>query len=166
MALSKNDLWINRDALDDDLVRQPQLFYQASEEHARLVSERDAAKTHLEEVDAKLSREIREQFESDGRKITEAVVAAEISLRSEHRAATAELNDLRLETDRAVAMKEAFSQRAYALKDLAGLFSAGYWQSASARGPETREAQERAIQENRKSVSQVRRERLQKKEGK
>jgi hypothetical protein len=152
-----NDLLqIDRDALDEALIQQPGLFLEVSQRYAEAVSERDAYKDGVEVTRAKRSLAIRSELSSSG-KVTEASVAAQIELDDDYREAVGVYLAAKARADKWMAVKEAFQQRAFVLKDLASLYIAGYFGSDSVGGKAGREVQERSYIEARDRLSKVRR---------
>lgn len=124
-------LQINKHALDDELIQQPSLFYEVSEAYVQAAAERDAAKEALACADAKIDGIIRDR-ESDN-KITETMVKNEVTLHPSHIKAFSSWLDAKLLADQLQAMKEAFQQRSYMLKDLASLYVSNYFENQSVR---------------------------------
>jgi len=130
-------LKIDRHALDAELVQQPQLFWQVSEAHVNAVSRRDAQKEIVERTRAGCSLAIRGRALEEGRKTTEGCIEAEMSMDQEVIDVTDAYLSMCAEADRLHALKEAFNQRAYVLRDLAGLFVAGYFSNSAVKGKGT-----------------------------
>jgi len=127
-------LEIDKLALDDEIVKQPSLFFKASEAYVEAVAERDACKEELSTIDAELDGEIRERLEKRGDKTTEAIVKNEIQTEKRHSAAFDTYILAKTRADRLLALKEAFQQRGYMLRDLASLYVANYYESSSVQG--------------------------------
>jgi hypothetical protein len=127
MDVTEKDLRIDEHALEEALLDQPSLFYHVSREVALLVSQRDAAKQELQEIEALVDAEIRHDFEVSGDKITEKQVESAKLLDKRVKIAKRKLSELNEQLGLASALKEAFSQRAYALKDLVALYVANYY---------------------------------------
>jgi hypothetical protein len=152
---------IDQDALNDELVAQPELFLATSKAYVAAVSERDAAKTRLDEVRAAAYFRVREHIEASGDKATEAAVAARVELDDKYRKAVAIHLKARQVAAEAEAVKEAFGQRGYVLKDLAALYIAGYYVASSVSGPASREVQRQDYEEKRAVIAKQRRARVQ-----
>ena len=142
-------LRIDRDSLDEELIHQPSLFYEVGEAYARAVSVRDDLKERLSQTDARLNLELREDREG---KFTEAMVMSEIQGNREHKEAVRSYLVAKEEAERLLALKEAFSQRAYILKDLCGLYVAGYFGDVSVCGRSATEMRERQGEEGRERM--------------
>lgn len=125
-------LRFDKNHMDDALIEQPDLFYRVSREYASAISERDGLKLEIAELAAELDKSIREEAARMQTKTTETGIQNEI-------ASTPKMADMKRkyagvahQADRWLALKEAYQQRAYALKDLAGLWVAGYFTNSSA----------------------------------
>lgn len=123
-------LIINKDALDEALQIQPDVFYQISKALASLVSQRDAAKQQLGDVEARVDAKLRQAAAVSEEKITEKVVESNKRLDKDVKAATDTYLELGAYVGQYTALKEAYQMRAYALKDLASLYIAGYFGDA------------------------------------
>jgi len=148
-------LKIDRDNLDDALLTQADIFYKISNEYALAVSRRDQAYDDIKSTDANLNLELREQFEKAGEKFTEAKLTAAVLAHREHDEAT---NKHRVEKQRADllgALKEAFSQKSYMLKELTQLYIAGYFAETSATA-DAHTASEIQYDKNKKKMKQDR----------
>jgi len=126
-----DDLKIDKDSLDEALMRQPELLYEAGEASALAVSLRDQASDNVKRVDAEVALDIRDNAAKSGDKITEAAVAAEVLTTKEHKKAIEDLNAAKLSADKAGALREAFHARSQMLRSLVELYVAGYFSSRS-----------------------------------
>lgn len=120
LRFSKNDL-------DSALIEQPVLFHRVSEEFAKAVSRRDEARNEREAVRARLDAVIRRQYAKDSAKLTEAQLTAMIQGEEDFIEAQDNYSKLGHAADRWQALKEAFQQRSYVLKDMVQLYSANYY---------------------------------------
>lgn len=132
-------LKIDKDDLDEELIRQPELYAKVALAQVRAVSNRDALKEEEKRLNAELQKEVRARFEKEDIKYTEKSVEAEI--RTDSR--TGVMSERVLDAERSAAewqaLKEAYIQRSYVLKDLCGLCLAGYWADSAVRGTGPRE---------------------------
>jgi hypothetical protein len=134
----ENGLRIDEHALDEALVQQPDLFYRVSKQLALLISRRDAKKQELAEEEAKADAETRETALKRKDKVTEAEVKSMTRLDPGVIKVSGELLHFSRLVGELSALKEAFQQRSYVLKDLVGLYVAGYYgsnQDGSSRRP-------------------------------
>lgn len=122
---------IDRDALDDCLVQQPQLYYEVSERLALAISRRDAQKDEVKVVESEVDEIVRQDAVEEEKKITEAGVKAQVAQHKDVIAARKMLTQLDTEIGRLSALKEAYSQRSHALRELCGLYAANYWGDGS-----------------------------------
>ena len=151
------DLKIDRNALDEALILQPELFLRASLLYTEAVSDRDAAKETVSVVHASRSLKIRRKSVEDGTKLTEAIVASMIEKASDYREAMSEYLSCKQQAEEALAVKEAFQQRGYVLKDLASLYIAGYFTSSSVQGKASRDVQQESYARSRETLAKRRR---------
>jgi hypothetical protein len=130
-------LRIDKNALDEALIEQPDLFYRIAEALAMAISRRDAAKQELEIVEAETDRAVRVSMARGGEKTTEPGIKNAVRLHKDVIAATNELGDLQTEVGKISAMKEAYQQRSYVLKDLVALHIRSYYGDTTPGAPGT-----------------------------
>lgn len=128
----RDKLLVDRNNLDEELIQQPSLYFDISEQSVFARSRRDLAELDAKNIGARLDREIREDAVKAGDKITEAGVKAAIEDTDEMKAARLDCLHKSEEVAQLEALREAFSQRGHALKHLVELFLAGYFQRSSA----------------------------------
>lgn len=117
----KKHLQIDRNDLDTCLMMQPELYYGVSERLVHLTSERDSLKLHVEEETAAEDKRIREEAVRYEEKTTESSIQQKIKLVKSIQKLQQDLLDKRREVDEFQAMKEAFSQRSFMLRELVAL---------------------------------------------
>jgi len=118
----RNKLRIDREDLERCLVEHAQLFWQISEQSVLAAATRDAAKLAMEQLHAALDAEVRQDLaHREEGKITEAQVSNAIKGKSEMADAQETLQDAKIEADQWSALKEAFYQRGYMLRELVQL---------------------------------------------
>lgn len=118
---------IDRGMLDEEVIAQASNYFHVSEGYAMAVSRRDAQKHNLEVQVAELDRDVRDSMVSEGEKVTEALVKAQITREPDfHRSHSAYLSAC-LEADRWEALRNAYRQRADMLKSLVQLHQSGYF---------------------------------------
>lgn len=149
-------LRIDEYALEEALREQPGLFYRVGAAYAMEVSRRDAAKQALQDQEARESLDVREGARESGEKITEGQVSATVQTAPDVVRARERLLELSESVGRLGALKEAFQQRSYALKDLAGLYVANYY-SASENSGASGEIRRRDADGARRAMSAARR---------
>ena len=152
---------IDQNALNDELVAQPELFLAASRAYVEAVSERDAAKSELDVARAAADFRVRTAREAAGEKSTETIIASAVELDKKYRAAVERHLAAKKAAAEAEVVKESFGQRGYVLKDLAALYIAGYYATSSVSGPDSREVQKQDYEVKRTEIAKRRRNRLQ-----
>lgn len=126
-------LRIDKNALDEALTQQSQLFYKVADAFTEAVAERDALKEKLSLVDAELDGEIRVWLEKDGEKFTEAMVRNQVQAHKDHEAAFNVYIKAKTRADKIQAMKDSFKMRGYAIRDLCELHVTGYFDHQSVK---------------------------------
>ena len=124
----KNHLIINAQNLDDELIKQPSLFYMIGESYVEAIAIRDTKDEELSAIDAELDAQIRLSNDS---KLTEPKIKNMVKLHPKHQEAFVAYNEAKLMSDRLGAMKEAFHQRGSMLKELAQLAISNLYETAS-----------------------------------
>ena len=147
---------IDKLALDECLIEQPQLFFEVSERLALLMSQRDAAKDNLKVVEAEIDDIIRGDAAQEDKKITETAVKKQIEAHRDVIAANKKLRDLNQQVAHIGALKEAYSQRSYMLREVVALHLAGYYDTATAG---TRKTTQEDIDQTRKRINDERQRR-------
>lgn len=120
-------LRIDEHALEEALRDQPSLFYRVSSAYALQISRRDAAKQALADAEASADLTVREEARENDRKINEGEIRSTVQTEPDVMKARKRFSELSEAVGKLGALKEAFQQRSYALKDLAGLYIANYY---------------------------------------
>lgn len=153
-------LSIDEHALDEALIAQPEFFYRVSKKLALTVSRRDAAKQALAEEEAKCDGQFREDAAREKEKLTETEVKNLIRLDKDVIKATETLNSLNREVGLLTALKEAYQQRSYVLKDLTSLHIANYYTNTDGAQSSSRAAlRDHTAQLAREGMNRARRSR-------
>lgn len=118
LAQLREELTIDKTALDDCLMEQPDLYFYVAEGYALAVADRDAAKLDLEQTMALNAEELRARALRDDEKLTEAAISRQLVTNPTIAALEEKLLELRGKADRWQAMKEAFQQRSFMLREL------------------------------------------------
>jgi len=150
----KQHLAIDKTVLDDEVIRQPVLFYEISEQLTEAIAERDAAKEELAYADAELNSYYRNKHKNSTSRVTDSFIQSCIQTDEDHVAANKTWMDAKLKADKLLALKEAFQQRSYMLRDLVSLYSANYYESNSIKPTKAQEASHYAA--NRTRISNAR----------
>lgn len=133
-------LAIDKTALDDEVIRQPVLFYMVSEQLTDAIAARDTAKEELAATDAELDHKWRKQLSKTHPKVTEGLITSHITTSPDHEKAFLNYLDAKTKADKLLALKEAFQQRSYMLRDLVSLYSANYYEDASLKPTKAQDA--------------------------
>ena len=150
----KGSLAIDKSVLDDEVIRQPMLFYAVSEQLTEALAERDAAKEWLATEDASLGVQWRAKLEKAKIRATEAIVTSHVQTDPRHTKAFDEWLEAKTKADRFLVLKDAFIQRSYMLRDLVALYSANYFEASSMKPTKMQEASQYA--NNRARISSAR----------
>jgi hypothetical protein len=124
---------IDKNHLDDELIRQPRIFEQVGDALADANARKDVLKEGLATVDAELDGLVRKYLDEKGDKYTEAVVKNAVQADRKHRAAFVAHNEAKLKADKLWVLKDALEQRGKALEHLCKLYLGGYYQQDSVR---------------------------------
>lgn len=154
LAELQEQLAIDKSVLDDEVIRQPVLFYTISEALTDAIAERDAAKEDLAAVDADLDFTWRKKLSKGTVKITETMVKNHVQTSADHDKAFLAWLEAKTKADKLLALKEAFQQRSYMLRDLVSLYSANYYEESSIKPSRAQEASQYAA--NRSRISNAR----------
>lgn len=124
----RGHLNIDKHALDDEIQQQPSLFFKISEAYVNAASRRDFLKEEVARVDADLSAKHRRRIEKSGARATDAATTSAVAADPKHQKAVDAHIDARQKADQLLALKEAFHQRSYMLRDLVALHVANYYE--------------------------------------
>ncbi len=155
----KEGLRINKAALDDELVRQPFLFFDVAERLTEANAHRDALKEELARVDAEVAASVREDYAKAKVRATDATVLSEVMQDPKHQRASAKYLAAKRDADLMAALKDAFHQRGYMLRDLASLYVSSYFENNSVKG--TSATDSAAYSQTRRRMAEQRRGRRQ-----
>jgi hypothetical protein len=147
-------LQIDKTALDDEIMRQPSLFFEISEQLADALAERDAAKEELNNVDADLDAVWRKKLSKGTVRVTEKAVSNLVQTSKDHEDAFNAWLNAKTKADKLQALKDAFQTRSYMLRDLVALYSANYYEESSIKPTRATEASHYAA--NRMRISNAR----------
>ncbi len=137
----KGTLNIDKNALDEELVQSPELLFKVSDAYIAAIDIRDALKNDLAVAEAEADKAIRANADKSGEKVTEGSIKARVLTHKDRVKAYNAFLDAKLAADRLGALKEAFTLRGYAIRELCQLFTSNYYQERSIR----RDAREDAI---------------------
>lgn len=157
LAELQQQLAIDKSVLDDEVIRQPVLFYTISEQLTDAIAERDAAKEELAAVDADLDGAWRRKLAKIHNKVTETMVSNHVITSAEHEKAFEAYLKAKTKADKLLALKEAFQQRSYMLRDLVSLYSANYYEESSLKPSKAQDASHYAANRARMSNERAKR---------
>lgn len=141
IAELEKGLRIDEDALDEAHLQHADAFYRVSKQLAFLISQRDAAKQAVEDVEAEADQGIRQDAEKhEAKKITVLEVASLVRLDPSVKSARARFLSLAGNVNELTALKEAFQQRSYMLSGLTALYTANYFGPKRDGGDEAKRA--------------------------
>jgi hypothetical protein len=118
-------LIINRENLEEELLHQPQLFYEVSESHAEAMSKRDMAKHAADTMFADLGMQYRATHSTE--KVTEAATERAVTADPTYVKQLDWYLKYKAESDKWGALQDAYAQRVSMLRDLIQLLVQGYW---------------------------------------
>jgi hypothetical protein len=127
----KKQLAISRHNLDEEVANQPMLFYEIAEQYEIAAAEADAAKEELATTDARLDTVGREVLAEKYDKVTEAMVRNYVQTEHNHDSAFRAYLNAKERAGKLAALRDAFKQRGYMLRDLASLQSASFFETTS-----------------------------------
>ena len=109
------DIAINKDDLDGEWIKQAGLYDQYATAYAKKLAEKDKISLDKRTLKATLYKSIKEQFELDGKKITEAAIDAELRSKVEYQEISVKLIELEEEVNLLDAKKWALIAKKDAL---------------------------------------------------
>jgi len=146
-------LEIDRNALDNELIENPQLIQDVCDECAESIATRDAKKEALETTDAELDAEVRDLLSKNATKATEASIKGMIQTHPKHKQAFEDYNNAKLRAAKAAGLEKAVEVRGKALESLSRLYASGYF----AINHTKRSADESQYTVNRQRLAEARR---------
>lgn len=150
-AFLQERLEINKDNLDRELVEQAELFHRAAHAHALAISRRDELKEEIRLLSADLALLVRRKLESKG-KVTEGLVQNHLESTPDYQQARQQFSEASREAEILGALKEAYAQRSWMLRELCGIYVAGYFSTTSIRGESAKQVEEEANLERRRRI--------------
>lgn len=122
LAFLQKKLSIDKDDLDSALIEQPDLYYHVADAFVTAVAERDAAKLNMEQAIAELDKQFREAAAAAEEKVTETSLQRKIATTPRIQTLEKDLLRYRVDADRWQALKEAFQQRSFMLRELVSMY--------------------------------------------
>lgn len=148
----KDLLPIDPHSLDEEVSRQPELYYAVAEKSAKYSGIAASAKADMKEAYAKIALEIRE--DSVG-KTTEKLIEQQTDSSPAYTAACKKYIKAEELADAWTALTNAFVQRSHMIRELANLMIAGYYQSSTVKSSE-RKTDDAVYEQRRLQLSQMR----------
>lgn len=149
-------LMIDKLSLDEELIKQPTLFFEIAEVSANATSVRDQAKEQLALKDAELGTKHRKKLEASGERATIQLIEERVQTDPIHQKYLEKYSAAKEHADKCYAMKESFQQRAYMLRELVALYVSGYYATAAMTNPNRRGTGESAYEANKKRLTETR----------
>jgi len=153
-AISK--LTIDKHSLDDELVRQPILFFDMAQLSATATAERDYAKDQLGLKDAELGSKWRKKLEKRGERPTIQLIEECVLTDAIHIKYSDKYIKSKEVCDKCYAMKESFQQRSYMLRELVSLHISGYYATSAVTSPGRKGSGDIAHEGNKKRLTETR----------
>jgi hypothetical protein len=122
-------LKIHKHALDDDLRRQPSLLFAVSDACEEALAERDKLKDQLAVCEAGLDASYRKTLKD----YTEGQIKGLIINDKARRQAHSAYHKARQTAGQLLALKDAFRERGYMLREMCSLYCANYYETNSSR---------------------------------
>ena len=127
-------LQIDEHSLEIELRDYPKFVDDIGQAHVLAISDRDAAKDDLDQIEAKADYEIRESAALADEKITNPEVESQKKLDPKVKAANKKFLELKLLAAQWGVLKEACEKRSYALSKLVDLYIANYYSEIEKKG--------------------------------
>ena len=145
-------LRINEHELDGALQEQPELFYHVAKELALMISQRDQAKQHLAEIEAEVVVALNEKARANDEKVTVKEIESLKDTDEDVLAAAKNFYQLSAMVGKLGALKEAYVQRSYVLKDMVTLYVNNYYGSGDGM-QQTREQSKNQVRDQVKEAA-------------
>lgn len=158
LAQLKENLKIDEHELDENFVEQPTLFYHVASAHQEASAALDRIKSEMEQAEAEMYVQYTKKAVEAEEKWTDTSIKRDIVNSQRMRKLEARWLDLKAKVGKLAVMKEAYSQRGYALNKLADLYAANYFTTESG-GKRRSELAEDMAERNKKEISKLRKER-------
>ena len=140
----KKNLKIDRNNLDEEVIRQPGLYEEVSTQAALAISKRDELEEKLKITAAQLDTKVRKRMEKRNERITEPIVKNKILGHMEYKDVWEDYIELRRKAARLQALKESYQQRGYMLRELVTLYVNSYYSLESAQSNQHKAKKARA----------------------
>lgn len=156
IASARMKLRIDKNSLDDEVIKQPELYFECAEAAGLAQSRRVGAKDELERLEARLYKVVAAKLVEEQERVTENAVHGRVINHKSRIEAFEKLQQALIEEKTWEALKDAAQQRSYALKDLCNLTSSGFLGAQSMNGQPSRRVQELAYDKNKAEMRKKR----------
>lgn len=127
LARLKGYIAIDKGALDAEIMRQPQLCFEAGELLTDINNERDRIKEELETTASEITLDLRAGYDRDRIKYTEGSLKSEVVLDREYAALNKEYRYYKAVSGRALVLQSAIETKTRMLAYLARLYVSNYY---------------------------------------
>jgi hypothetical protein len=157
----RDQLSIDKDDLDTSLIEQPDLYYHVAECFSEAVADRDSAKLDLEQALAGLDEQLRQEAAAREEKVTEVLIQRRLATHPRIQELERSSLRLRAEVDKWQALKEAYQQRSFMLRELVQMLISRLSNVGLERGVNSSRGSLRdaVAESNHEAASRVRRDR-------
>lgn len=149
-------LKISKDHLDDELIEQPGNYFLAAEQHALAVAEAATAKDNIKKIMGKMYK----AYSKAGG--TQNIINAKVESCKAVRLARKNHHEKILSEGRWSAMKDAFAQRAFILKDLTQMHLRAFFGEDSVTAKDRNDVSQADYGKNRAAMAQGRKKKKKK----
>lgn len=162
----RKSIGIDKHNLDEEFTRAPELFRQIAEMFAEAQIDQASIKVDIENAEADLYIQFRQQAEDEREKqiqaeekpekVTDTAINRKVNTSPRLRKLQRSLLEAAKRVSELGALKESYQQRGYALNNLTSLYTANYWQRESG-GKLRSEMKENIADRNRSESGKLRR---------
>ena len=151
-------LLIDKDNLDEEVVRQPEFYFEVAKASVELTSKKDFLYEKAKRVEAERTLAIKKMLDDQGVRATEMLVNAHLKNDALYQQARNEFLEAAKEAELASALKSAFFMRGQMLRDLVQLYMSEYYGTNSIKeGGMSYEKRQKEYEELKKKIAEARR---------
>lgn len=154
---------IDREALDDAVQEQAEIFLRVCEFHVIATSQRDRMKADLDREDALIANKFRMTQMNSEVRVTDSMIKEHVATHPEHLRRVRELSEADSASDRWWILRSSFDMRAKMLRELVSLYTSGYYGANTAAAPRGRVGDALA-EDARRRLADVRKEKFSEKD--
>lgn len=152
-------LRISKTDLDTELIEQPSLFNEVSDNCVNSIDERDYLKEQLAQVEARLSRETRLEMDRNKEKYVAAQITQAVQEEAEYINLFEELLEAKKQCNSWQVLKDSYEQRSRMLGHLCRLYISDYYATPTASDKSTSDNVKQKITRRHLSVARKSRDR-------